>query len=62
MIDGSKIRSMRWLAVVLFAVLAAPLAQAAPALQSGGEVVAVYRAGNVESLDPPSASAGTDWR
>lgn len=44
---------------------AAPLAQsapAAPAVKDGGEITAVYRSGNIESLDPPSASAGTDWR
>ncbi|MDR7481862.1 MAG: ABC transporter substrate-binding protein [Armatimonadota bacterium] len=53
------------LAVVVAGVLllaaALPVA-GAPTPRRGGEFVAVYRAGNVESLDPPSASAGTDWR
>ncbi len=45
-------------------LMAAPLAQSAPAAptKEGGEITAVYRSGNIESLDPPSASAGTDWR
>jgi peptide/nickel transport system substrate-binding protein len=47
---------------VAVALAASPFAQGAPATRSGGEVTAVYRAGNVESLDPPSATAGTDWR
>jgi len=58
-------RPFRWgLAVGLFALLtlATPFAGSAPATRDGGEVTAVYRAGNVESLDPPSATAGTDWR
>ncbi len=36
--------------------------RSSPAVKDGGEITAVYRAGNIESLDPPSASAGTDWR
>ncbi len=48
---------------VIFLLVAVPFAQSGPAAtREGGEVTAVYRAGNVESLDPPSASAGTDWR
>ncbi|HEY3249145.1 MAG TPA: hypothetical protein VGK88_12765, partial [bacterium] len=62
MTNGRGRSTWRWLALVAFAQLAAPFAQAAPAVQTGGEITAVYRAGNVESLDPPSASAGTDWR
>lgn len=62
---GGRRRPFRWgLAVGLFALLtvATPFAGSAPAVRDGGEVTAVYRAGNVESLDPPSATAGTDWR
>ncbi len=55
-------RQWRWLALVAAVVLLAPAALGAPAVRDGGEVTAVYRAGNVESLDPPSATAGTDWR
>ncbi|MDR7523402.1 MAG: ABC transporter substrate-binding protein [Armatimonadota bacterium] len=50
--------------LIIAALLPASLARggAAPAVRRGGELVAVYRSGNIESLDPPSASAGTDWR
>jgi oligopeptide transport system substrate-binding protein len=51
-----------WLSLLVLALSASPLAQSAPGMQAGGQITAVYRAGNVESLDPPSASAGTDWR
>lgn len=48
---------------ILFIFVAVPLVQGGPApTREGGEITAIYRAGNVESLDPPSASAGTDWR
>jgi ABC-type transport system substrate-binding protein len=52
--------AVAWVALVL---ITASLAQGGPtSTREGGEITAVYRAGNVESLDPPSASAGTDWR
>jgi len=53
-----------WIVLAAVLLLAAPFAQGgpAPATRDGGEITAVYRAGNIESLDPPSASAGTDWR
>ncbi len=54
----------RWAILCAVTVLvAASLAAGGPAaVREGGEMTAVYRAGNIESLDPPSASAGTDWR
>ncbi len=58
-------RLVRRAMVTAMAVLIlAPLAVGAPATGArvGGEITAVYRAGNIESLDPPSAWAGTDWR
>ena len=57
-------RNARWaVAWVALVLITASLAQGGPtATREGGEITAVYRAGNVESLDPPSASAGTDWR
>lgn len=61
----SRIRGtmvLLWLGLAVLALFASPLAQSAPALREGGAFTAVYRSGNVESLDPPSASAGTDWR
>lgn len=55
--------SLRMGALFVATLWAASLAAGAPApIREGGEVTAIYRAGNVESLDPPSASAGTDWR
>lgn len=55
-------RFVRLCAGALVLLLVPVWIQAAPAERRGGEVTAVYRAGNIESLDPPSASAGTDWR
>jgi peptide/nickel transport system substrate-binding protein len=52
----------RWLAFAAAVFLLVPAASGGPATRTGGEVTAVYRAGNIESLDPPSATAGTDWR
>lgn len=55
----------RWAILCAVTVLVAGSLAAggpAPAVRDGGEITAVYRAGNIESLDPPSASAGTDWR
>lgn len=57
----SRVSHWVWPTVAL-ALMITPFAQGAPAAQEGGQITAVYRAGNVESLDPPSASAGTDWR
>ncbi len=55
---------VRLAVVCAVALLVAAPAQSGPAAptRDGGEITAVYRAGNIESLDPPSASAGTDWR
>lgn len=62
MVSRTRKPAWPWLLLVAIALLAPPFAQGAPVLREGGAVTAVYRAGNVESLDPPSASAGTDWR
>ncbi len=55
---------IRWSILCAVTVLATgSMAAGGPAApRDGGELTAVYRAGNIESLDPPSASAGTDWR
>lgn len=59
-----KTRGWWWVIVAIIMLITAPFAQGAPApaMREGGEITAVYRSGNIESLDPPSASAGTDWR
>ncbi|HET8678799.1 MAG TPA: ABC transporter substrate-binding protein, partial [bacterium] len=61
---GRRAILLRWAVLCAVTVLAAAsLAAGGPAAtREGGEITAVYRAGNIESLDPPSASAGTDWR
>jgi len=63
--DGTRrgLVQLRWaVALIVIVLVTAPFVQGGPATREGGEMTAVYRAGNIESLDPPSASAGTDWR